>query len=105
MQGGFYDRVFAKRDIAVLAPGVDDQAYVHEMYMKELLPGNFRSETREQVLSIIERLQQDGADGVLLAGTELTLLLRGVSVPGVPLLDTTLIHVRRAVKEMLTETI
>jgi aspartate racemase len=101
MRGRFYDEVFAKRGIKVVAPRADDQAYVHERYMQELIAGDFRSETRERLLSIIGRLQQDGAEGVLLAGTELTLLLRGVSAPGVPLLDTTLIHVSRAVKEML----
>jgi aspartate racemase len=101
MQGRFYQQVFAKAGITLLLPSADDQTYVHEKYMQELIPGNFRAETRERLLSIIGRLQQDGAEGVLLAGTELTLLLREVSDPGVPLLDTTLIHVSRAVKEML----
>jgi len=101
MRGRFYDEVFAKPGIKVVAPRPDDQAYVHEKYMQELIAGDFRSETRERLLSIIGRLQQDGAEGVLLAGTELTLLLRGVLDPGVPLLDTTLIHVSRAVKQIL----
>jgi aspartate/glutamate racemase len=41
---------------------------------------------------------RDGIDGVILAGTELPLLLTGDSVCGLPLLDTTRIHVAAAVK-------
>jgi aspartate racemase len=101
MQGRFYPEVFARRGIAVLAPSPEDQAYVHEKYMTELIPGDFRPDTRRQVLAVIQRLKQAGAEGVLLAGTELPLLLRGTDAGRVPLLDTTRIHVSRAVAEML----
>jgi aspartate/glutamate racemase len=50
---------------------------------------------------VIHRMVQEGADGVLLAGTELPLVLRGARDPGVPLLDTTRIHVQRALAELL----
>ncbi|MGH7535680.1 MAG: aspartate/glutamate racemase family protein [Gemmatimonadales bacterium] len=101
MRGRFYPEVFAKRGIAVRVPRPDDQAYVHEKYMQELVPGEFRADTRREFLAIIERLRQDGAEGVLLAGTELPLLLRDTIDSGVPLLDTTRIHVSRAVGELL----
>lgn len=101
MQGRFYPEVFAQRGIAVQTPSPHDQAYVHERYMRELIPGEFRSDTRQQFLEIIERLSQGGAEGVLLAGTELPLLLRDAD-PGMPrLLDTTRIHVSRAVAALL----
>jgi aspartate racemase len=102
MEGRFYPEVFARRGITVHAPRSDDQEYVHEKYMRELVPGEFRPETREAFVAIIERLRQDGAEGVLLAGTELPLLLRDTAGCGVPLLDTTRIHVRRAVTELLS---
>ena len=101
MQGRFYPEVFARRGIAVRAPSPGDRAYVHEKYMQELIPGDFRPDTRQQFLAVIERLKQDGAEGVLLAGTELPLLLRGSDGGGVPLLDTTRIHVSRAVAALL----
>jgi len=101
MRGRFYPEVFAKRGIAVRVPRPDDQAYVHEKYMQELVPGEFRADTRREFLAIIERLRQDGAEGVLLAGTELPLLLRDTIDSGVPLLDTTRIHVSRAVGALL----
>jgi aspartate racemase len=102
MQGRFYPEVFATRGIAVRAPRADDLAYVHEKYMQELVPGEFRPDTRARFMAVIERLKQDGAEGVLLAGTELPLLLRDAADAGIPLLDTTRIHVRRAVAALLS---
>lgn len=101
MQGRFYPEVFARRGIAVSAPSLADQAYVHEKYMQELIPGEFRPDTRLEFLAIIERLKQNGAEGVLLGGTELPLLLRASEAGGLPLLDTTQIHVRHAVAVLL----
>jgi aspartate/glutamate racemase len=40
-------------------------------------------------------------DGVILAGTELPLILRDPTHNGIPFLDTTKIHVEAAVAEML----
>jgi aspartate racemase len=102
MAGRFYPEVFVRRGITVLAPRPDDQEYVHDKYMRELIPGNFQPEARAAFVAIIERLKQDGAEAVLLAGTELPLLLRDASDGGVPLLDTTRIHIRRAVAELLS---
>ncbi len=101
MQGRFYPEVFARRGITVRTPSPGDQAYVHERYMQELIPGEFRPETRRGILEIIQRLGQDGAEGVLLAGTELPLLLRDADSGAVRLLDTTRIHVSRAIAVML----
>jgi aspartate racemase len=102
MAGRFYPEVFARCGITVRAPRSEDREYVHEKYMRELIPGEFRSETRAAFVAIIERLKQDGAEGVLLAGTELPLLLRDADCR-VPLLDTTSIHVHRALRDLLSE--
>ena len=45
---------------------------------------------------------QSDIDGVILAGTELPLILRGETHNGIPLLDTTKIHCEAVVAEMLT---
>ena len=101
MLGRFYPEVFARRAIAVRPPTPDDVEWVHAKYMGELLAGELREETRAGFLAVIARLKEDGAEAVLLAGTELPLLLRDAAGASLPLLDTTQIHVRRAVREML----
>lgn len=100
MQGSFYPDVFARRGIVLRTPDPDDQAYVHGAYMNELIPGDFRAETRAHVLTIVERLKMDGAEAVLLAGTELSPLLSNVANAALPLLDTGRIHVQKALAEM-----
>jgi aspartate/glutamate racemase len=69
--------------------------------MIELIPGNYLPETRRGVLRVIERLVEVEVDGVLLAGTELPLLLGNTESAGVPLLDTTRMHIRRALVELV----
>ena len=113
MQEKFYPAVFSKAGIELVVPDPNDQDYLHDKYMNELVPGIFLPETREKLLAIVDRLkakidppsQSDGAagiDGVLLAGTELPLILRDPAHNGIPLLDTMKIHVEAAVAEMLS---
>jgi aspartate racemase len=72
--------------------------------MNELVNGVIRSETHERLLAIVDRLkEQENIEGLILGGTELPLILREESYNGIPFLDTTKIHVERAVAQMLAE--
>jgi aspartate racemase len=84
-------------------PDAEDQNYVHDKYLNELVSGKFLPETRAGFLAIVDRLKANSdIDGVILAGTELPLLLREAEHNGVPFLDTTQIHCEAAVTEMLS---
>lgn len=103
MQADFYRRVFAREGIKLLVPDPDDQDYIHEKYFSELVPGKFLADTRAGLLAIVDRMKTtSGLDGVILAGTELPLILRDPIHNGIPFLDTTKIHVEAAVAEMLS---
>jgi len=103
MQGHFYPAVFSRHGIELCTPDPPEQAYVHDSYMAELVAGVFRSDTRQRILAIAHHLaQRDGAQAVILAGTELPLLLRDVTDGAVPLLDTAKIHVAAAVEHILS---
>lgn len=103
MQSDFYPEVFAREGIELLVPETADQDYVHEKYFRELVPGKFLPETRAGLLTIIDRMKAaSDIDGVILAGTELPLILRDPIHNGLPFLDTTKIHVEAAVTEMLS---
>jgi aspartate racemase len=102
MQGRFYPEVFSRRGITVIAPAPDEQDYIHARYMGELIAGVFKPETRDGMTAIARRMEErDGIQGLILGGTELPLLLRDVQSMTVRLLDTTAIHVERAVEAML----
>jgi len=55
------------------------------------------------LLAIVDRMKaKSDIDGVILAGTELPLILRDAEYNGVRLLNTTEIHCEAAVTEMLS---
>ena len=95
MQARFYPDVFSRKGITLVVPQEDEQDYIHDKYIGELLKGIFLPETRERLLGIIESMKQrHQIQAVILGGTELPLLLRGDEACGIPLLDTTQIHVQ-----------
>jgi len=103
MQGTFYPKVFSREGIELVVPDAKDQDYMHDKYLNELVPGNFLPETRDGLLAIVDRMQAEtNIDGVILAGTELPLILRDADHKGIPLLDTTKIHCQAAVAEMFS---
>src|ERR1700681_1176927 len=105
MQGRFYAETFAKAGMTIFAPYEDEQAYIHEKYLGELLNNIFLPETRERLLAIVDRMKErDGIEGLILGGTELPLILRDPEHKGIPFLDTTKIHVERIVAELVRET-
>ena len=103
MQANFYPKVFSREGITLLVPGREDQDYLHEKYFSELVSGKFLPETRAGLIAIVDRMKaKSGIDGVILAGTELPLILRDAEHNGIPFLDTTRIHCEAAVAEMLS---
>jgi len=101
-QARFYPEVFAEHGLEIVAPEKDDLEYVHEKYVGELVEGRFIDSTREGLVGVMQRLRdRGGVDGVILGGTELPLILRGVDYP-IPLLDTTQIHVDAVLRAALS---
>jgi len=103
MQASFYPKVFSREGIELLVPEPNDQNWIHDKYFSELVPGIFLPETRAGLIAIVDRIKaKSDIDGVILAGTELPLILCDPHHNGIPFLDTTKIHVEAAVDEMLS---
>jgi aspartate racemase len=102
MDGTFYRDAFSRAGIALVVPDEGERAYVHDKYVSELVNGLTLDETRRCVLAIVARLHdRENADGLILGGTELPLLLPDAAYAGVPVLDTTLIHADSVVAALL----
>lgn len=100
MQGQFYADVFSKRGISIVVPNEDEQDYIHDKYFSELVKGTVLPETRKRLLTIVDRLKErEAIQGLILGGTELSLILRDGMSQAVPFLDTTQIHAQAAVQE------
>ena len=103
MQGHFYPDVFAKAGITIIVPRDDEQTYIHEKYINELLQDIFLPESRAGLLAIVDRMKAgDDIQAVILGGTELPLILRDAEPDGIPFLDTTRIHVNSIVAELVS---
>ena len=94
MHGRFYPDVFTREGVGLTVPTADEQDYIHDKYINELIPGKFLPETRDGLLAIATRMKKDdGIQALVLGGTELPLILTDSSLLGIPYLDTTQIHV------------
>lgn len=102
MQGRFYPDVFVRAGITLVTPEADEQTYIHDKYMNDLVNGIILPETRERLLAILDKMKvRDGVEGLILGGTELSLIIKDAEHDGLPILDTTRIHAERIVAELL----
>jgi aspartate racemase len=102
MQAAFYPSRFRASQMTVIAPTPEEQTFIHEKYMGELVLGIFRDDTRARLIAIIQAMKErEQIDALILGGTELPLILKEPSYDGVAVLDTTKIHVESAVGRML----
>jgi aspartate racemase len=103
MKAQLFPDIFSRKQIAIVTPTASEQEFIHDVYMNELVKGIIRGETRERLLEIARRMKQhDGIEGLLLGGTELSLILKRLDGTGLELLDTMKIQVQAAVAEMLS---
>ena len=97
MEGDFYSaRLAEKFGLQVLIPQETDRETVHRVIYQELVKGEIREESRQAFLAVIKRLQEQGAQGVILGCTEIPLLVRQADVD-LPIFDTTQLHAEAAV--------
>jgi aspartate racemase len=94
MEARLYPAAAEPHGVQIVVPPERERTWLHERYVGELVKGDFRDETRRGVVAMAERLRDaKGIDGVILGGTELPLLMREPTIAGLPVLDTTGLHV------------
>jgi aspartate racemase len=104
MQATLFPEAFARRGMTIVVPNAEEQAFIHEKYMGELFVGTILAETRAALYGIAETMKhRNNVDGLILGGTELSLILRESTAADLHVLDTTQIHVEAAVEWMLRE--
>jgi aspartate racemase len=102
MRADFYPDEFQRAGITLVRPKESEQDFIHKRYIGELLKNQFLPETRTEILRIAQRMKaEDGVEAIVLAGTELPLLLRDSGATDIEFLDTTAIHVENVVDELL----
>jgi len=97
MEEAFYaGRLRQKYGLKVLIPSEEERELINRVIYQELCMGEIRPSSRARYTTIIERLVEQGAEGIVLGCTEIGLLIRSEESL-VPLFDTTEIHAVAAV--------
>ena len=103
VQGHFYPDVFSKRNILIVIPKPEEQAYIGGKVREELVLGIMRDETRKGFLEIAQRMiDEESIQGLILGCTEIPLLLTKEEL-GIPFFDTSRIHAESAFRYALSE--
>jgi aspartate racemase len=97
----FYKDVLTQYGIESLVPDEADRNFVHEKIFNELGKNIIQEETKAGYLSIINKLLNKGAEGIILGCTEIPLLIKQ-SDCSCPVFDTTVIHSKAAVEFALS---
>ncbi len=91
MEETFYADRLAGHDIAALSPGDADRDLVDRVVFDELTQGRIEDASRAAYVEVIERLAARGAQAVVLACTEIGLLVSHEDSP-LPLIDSAEAH-------------
>ncbi len=87
----------AEQGITALVPGAADRNIINEVIFNELGTGVIREDSRKAYVEIVQRLVENGAQGVILGCTEIPLLLRPEDCD-LPLFNTTILHAEKALQ-------
>jgi aspartate racemase len=101
MEEDFYKgRLVSNYGLDVMVPSEPEMDVIHRVIYEELCLGKIDNHSRQKYLDVIDRLENEGAEGVILGCTEIGLLVKQADTK-VPLYDTTGIHARAAVDAAL----
>jgi len=97
MEDDFYaGRLREAHGLNVIVPDDAGRTVVHNVIYGELVLGQVNEASRAKYVRIIEAMAAQGAEGVILGCTEITLLIQQEHSP-IPMFDTTRIHAEAAV--------
>jgi aspartate racemase len=97
MEQAFYKDKLATYGLTVLTPELTDRKTMHEIIYNELCLGIVSQQARERVLKMITTLERAGAEAIVLANTELPLLVQS-DASSIKIFDTMRIHAIAAVE-------
>jgi aspartate racemase len=88
--------------LQIMVPGEQDMKTIDHIVFDELDQGIFDDKSKRFLLDVMDRLHAAGAQGVILGCTEIPLIVRQSDRPGIPMFDTTALHVAAAIELALT---
>lgn len=103
MEGDFLrSRYKSKFDIDTIIPNEEDRNTIHEIIYNELVKGIINESSKQKFLRIIEKLIEQGAEGIISGCTEIEILIKPEDIK-VHLFETTRLHAEKAVELALAK--
>lgn len=103
MEQDFYkQRLQVQHGLEVVVPNSKDMDIVHRIIYHELCLGKIEDASRQEYRRIMQELVEQGAQGIILGCTEISLLVSAADA-SVPLFDTTGLHASKAAEFALDE--
>ena len=103
MEHDFYKgRLINTFGLEVITPNEQDRQIIHDIIYDELCLGVVKIDSKKKYQMIIEKLKQQGAEGVILGCTEIMLLIQQADTD-LPIFDTTRIHAEAAVAKAISQ--
>ncbi|AZN37919.1 aspartate/glutamate racemase family protein [Iodobacter ciconiae] len=103
MEHDFYrGRLTSQHQLEVITPREAVRNRVHEIIYQELCQGIIKESSRQEYMTIINQLTEQGAEGIILGCTEITMLIKQQDMD-IPLFDTTELHIRFAIDAACTD--
>lgn len=101
MEEDFYSKkLMDDYNIETIIPAKDDRDEVSRVIYEELCCGIIKQESKCNYLEIIDKMKQDGAQGVILGCTEIPLMIENADIP---VFNTTKIHAMSVVEKILED--
>ncbi|KAI7360550.1 hypothetical protein KC354_g8788 [Hortaea werneckii] len=82
--------------LAIVIPDEKDQDVIDSVISDELSYAKFTERSREAYLEVVDKLIAAGAQGIILACTEIGLLISQTDRPSIPMFDTLQLHAKAA---------
>ena len=102
MEEDFYrNRLSDYHGLQVIVPHHEDRNYIHRIIYEELCAGKILPKSRNEFRRIMKNLAAQGAEGIILGCTEISLLVSQQDSE-IPLFDTTYLHSLATAEEALT---
>ncbi|WP_249030118.1 aspartate/glutamate racemase family protein [Tannockella kyphosi] len=102
MTQDFYKQKLIDEGIEVIIPNQEDVEVVNDIIYGELCLGEINPISKQKYINIIDKLQKQGAQGVILGCTEIGLLISQADI-SLPVFDTTLIHAKEVASMAINE--
>ena len=102
MTAGFYQKEAEKHSLNIILPDEEQMDFIHKVYFEELVFKKIDPNTKAKLIQICHDMSsKDEIEGLILGGTELSLILEQSDFENLTVFDTTQIHVEAIVAEIL----